>query len=554
MGQRSIDNIETNDMNFKHLETTKDIVISPKNEYGDPQRPDVSHKWTAKVSDGTNYVGDYAVKISGASMVVDSEDFTKLPVGKYQLEIWEQWNDVDGTSQLSIYPSPQQTIPFTIYANITDQAGKEIKEIGFQDVVDQAVMNIGMNYVFKVNTIEPDQTATVVQTAADGKNYVTFNIPRGAKGDKGEQGVQGIQGVKGDPGDRGPEGQQGIKGDPGKPFSIAKVFPSKDAMNGDGLSEGDFVMIASNVNDPNNATLFTWTGSEFKEIADLSGAQGIQGPQGPQGEQGPKGDPGERGPEGQQGVQGKIGETGATGPQGPKGEKGDTGPQGIQGPKGDPGPQGIQGATGPTGPKGNTGDRGLQGIQGERGPQGPQGPQGPAGQNANDTTHILQSGDFNNIRTNGYYETAGTFANSPLNGEWGDLSVIAGEHYTRQVWTKGDSGEMFIRSRKYNSDNWTPWYKIGTYETSPYWQDSTVSYAHGVVVNGICDLRVKVRITSSSWHDLIHGLPEAAENFTFWWNGENYKPGKFSMNGDTLACRADQVDDYDVHLTYAVKM
>lgn len=309
---RSIDNIDTNDMNFKHLETTKDIVISPKNEYGDPQRPDISHKWTAKVSDGTNYVGDYAVKISGASMVVDSEDFTKLPVGQYQLEIWEQWNDVDGTSQLSIYPSPQQTIPFRIYQNITDLAEKEIKQIGFQDVVDQAVMNIGMNYVFKVNTIKPDQTATVVQAATDGKNYVTFNIPRGAKGDKGDQGVQGIQGVKGDPGDRGPEGAQGLKGDPGKPFSIAKIFPSKDAMNGDGLSEGDFVMIASNVNDPNNATLFTWTGSEFKEIADLSGAQGIQGPQGPQGEQGPKGDPGERGPEGQQGVQGKNGNDGHT--------------------------------------------------------------------------------------------------------------------------------------------------------------------------------------------------------------------------------------------------
>lgn len=230
------------------------------------------------------------------------------------------------------------------------------------------------------------------------------------------------------------------------------------------------------------------------------------------------------------------------------------GPQGIQGPKGDPGPQGIQGATGPTGPKGNTGDRGPQGVQGERGPQGPQGPQGPAGQNANDATHILQSGDFNNIRTNGYYETNGTFANSPLPGEWGELSVITGEHYTRQVWTKGDSGEMFIRSRKYNSDNWTSWYKIGTYETSPYWQDSTVSYAHGVVVNGICDLRVKVRITSSSWHDLLHGLPEAAENFTFWWNSENAKIGKFSMNGNALACRADQEDDYDVHLTYAVKM
>ena len=212
------------------------------------------------------------------------------------------------------------------------------------------------------------------------------------------------------------------------------------------------------------------------------------------------------------------------------------------------GPQGIQG------PKGNTGDRGLQGIQGERGPQGPQGPQGPAGQNANDTTHILQSGDFNNIRTNGYYETNGTFANSPLPGEWGELSVITGEHYTRQVWTKGDSGEMFIRSRQYNSDNWTSWYKIGIYEATPNWTDQTITYFRGIIVNGICDLHLKVRIMSSQWHDILHGLPAAAENFTFWWNSENYKPGKFSMNWDTLACRADQVDDFDVHLTYAIKM
>lgn len=26
------------------------------------------------------------------------------------------------------------------------------------------------------------------------------------------------------------------------------------------------------------------------------------------------------------------------------------------------------------------------------------------------------------------------------------------------------------------------------------------------------------------------------------------------MNGNALACRADQVDDYDVHMTYAIKM
>lgn len=259
---RSIDNIDTNDMNFKHLETTKDIVISPKNEYGDPQRPDATHKWSAKVSDGTNYVGDYAVKINGASLIVDSEDFTKLPVGKYMLEVWEQWTDPDGNSQLSIYPSPQQTIPFTIYANITDQAGKEIKKIGFQDVVDQAVMNIGMNYVFKVNTVGPDDKATVVQAASGGKNYVTFNIPQGKTGERG------------------------FRGPAGKAFHIQQTFASvkdMEASQGQGFDDGDFALIASEPGDPDNSKLYVWTADakKFNYIDDLSGATGIQGPAGP---------------------------------------------------------------------------------------------------------------------------------------------------------------------------------------------------------------------------------------------------------------------------------
>lgn len=257
---RSIDNIDTNDMNFKHLETTKDIVISPKNEYGDPQRPDPSHKWTAKVSDGTNYVGDYLVEIKGASLIVDSEDFTKLPVGKYMLEVWEQWTDPDGNSQLSIYPSPQQTIPFTIYANITDQAGKEIKKIGFQDVVDQAVMNIGMNYVFKVNAIEPDQAATVVQMAADGKNYVTFNIPRGAKGDKGD---------KGNTGDRGPQGIQGIQGPQGKTGPTGPVGPAPT------LRVGSVTKVA-----PGGTPTASVTGSNGSYAINLGIPEGQQGAKG----------------------------------------------------------------------------------------------------------------------------------------------------------------------------------------------------------------------------------------------------------------------------------
>nr|DAG25338.1 MAG TPA: tail fiber protein [Caudoviricetes sp.] len=101
-------------------------------------------------------------------------------------------------------------------------------------------------------------------------------------------------------------GPQGIQGVPGKGFSITKTYASIDAMNADvaNLAEGDFVMIASNVEDPNNAKLFTKQGDAMKEIADLSGAQGIQGPQGPQGVQGDAGERGEQGPQGPQGPAG----------------------------------------------------------------------------------------------------------------------------------------------------------------------------------------------------------------------------------------------------------
>ena len=221
----TIDDVSTNDMNFKHLDTAKDIVITPMNEYGGKALLDADHTWTAKVSDGNNYIGDYPVTIEPNGIVVNSSDFTNLPAGYYHLEIWEEWTDSNGSKQRSIYPSPQKTIDFTIYQNVTDLAEKEIKTIGFQDVVDQAVMNIGMNYVFKVNTIEPDQTATVVQTAADGKNYVTFNIPKGDKGDTGPVGPQGPKGDQGSQGIQGPQGPQGPKGDTGDTGATGPTGP-----------------------------------------------------------------------------------------------------------------------------------------------------------------------------------------------------------------------------------------------------------------------------------------------------------------------------------------
>lgn len=124
--------------------------------------------------------------------------------------------------------------------------------------------------------------------------------------------------AQGPQGERGPQGVQGV---PGKGFSIAKTYASVSAMNADiaSLTDGDFVMIASTPEDPDNATLYTKQGGTMKKISDLSGAQGIQGPQGPQGV---KGDTGERGPQGVKGDTGAQGVKGDTGERGPQGEPG----------------------------------------------------------------------------------------------------------------------------------------------------------------------------------------------------------------------------------------
>lgn len=243
---------------------------------------------------------------------------------------------------------------------------------------------------------------------------INLGIPaRGPKGDKGDQGPQGVPGERGPQGPQGVQGPQGnvgpqgIQGVPGKPFDIKKAYNSVADMNANfssDLDEGDFCVIASNVEDKDNADLYVRQGTKMKLIVDLSGATGIQGPAGPQGPQGVQG------PQGNVGPQGPKGDTGATGAQGPKGDKGDTGATGntgesayniwkdagntgteaqflasLKGPKGDTGPQGPtgpQGATGPqgpTGPKGDTGPAGPTGAIGPKGDKGDTGPQGPAG-------------------------------------------------------------------------------------------------------------------------------------------------------------------------------
>lgn len=70
---------------------------------------------------------------------------------------------------------------------------------------------------------------------------------------------------------------------PGDPFVIRKTFASVFEMNtyeGTDINVGQFAIITSNVEDPDNAKLYIKTDDGFSFITDLSGATGLVGPQG----------------------------------------------------------------------------------------------------------------------------------------------------------------------------------------------------------------------------------------------------------------------------------
>lgn len=78
-----------------------------------------------------------------------------------------------------------------------------------------------------------------------------------------------------------PRGAQGPQGEKGDPFTVKKTYASISAMNADfsgsDTSEGDFVMITSNVEDEDNAKLYVKGASSWTFITDLSGTQGMKG-------------------------------------------------------------------------------------------------------------------------------------------------------------------------------------------------------------------------------------------------------------------------------------
>lgn len=235
------------------------------------------------------YLKSVSAKWVNKHIIISSGDLSDLPVGSYLLELW-----LSSSSGYEIYPD-SGFVRLYINQNVTGISGNLISSITLGEFQQQF----------------SDLAKEIMNNLPDGKVG-----PKGEKGDTGPQGVQGIQGERGEQGEQGPQGIQGVAG---KDFSIAETFPSVASMNssgGDGLTKGDFVMISSTVEDPDNAKLYLWNGTEFTFITDMSGATGIKGDTGEQGIQGEQGIKGDTGPQGIQGIQGPAGKDGKDGANG----------------------------------------------------------------------------------------------------------------------------------------------------------------------------------------------------------------------------------------------
>ena len=282
---------------------------------------------------------------------------------------------------------PQGVSPIVAIEDITD--GKKIT------ITDESGAHI-----FSLFNGAKGETGAIGPQGAQGEQGIQgIQGPTGPKGDaftyedftpaqlenlRGPQGIQGPKGDTGETGAQGAQGIQGVQGPKGDPFTVTETYSTIAAMiaDYDNMNLNDFVMISSDVSDPDNAKLFMKTSVEdptyrWHFVTDLSGATGIQGPKGEQGIQGPQGE------------------------------------QGIQGPKGDTGDTGATGATGATGngiastvlnddytltitytdgtSSTTSSIRGAQGAQGIQGPTGPTGPQGPSGMTAAEIQTYIDS-------------------------------------------------------------------------------------------------------------------------------------------------------------------
>lgn len=261
------------DKQFKFADTTTEIHL---NALDDGSAAALTANARVRVKNESGYLLGISANITDNHAVITSGQLSKLPAGNYLIELWDT---VDGGT--AIYPSDGFLV-LQINENVTGLSGGLVSSITVDDFVQQ-----------------------FSSLSEQLKQQVSDAVSDGLKGQKGNDGLSAYQvavinGYHGSQTDWlaslvGATGLKGDKGDAGKDFQIVKTFPSIAEMNGDGFSDGDFTMIASDVNDPDDGKLYVWNGTGFTYIADLSGSQGIKGDTGKTGE---KGDPGEQGDQG----------------------------------------------------------------------------------------------------------------------------------------------------------------------------------------------------------------------------------------------------------------
>lgn len=247
---------------FKREDPTVLVKVTLYDDQKNVIKPAISK---AKLVQGTKYAGDYEITQDGDQYCLSTKQIAKLPSGSYGMELWGD----DG----SIYPSAG-FIPIRIHRNADDSLEQVDPTVDLNKIIED-MHNAGLNLVFdKIELLDSDQPGSITSSIHDGKNHITLRIPRGLQGEVGPRGFQGPA---------------------GKNFQIKQTFESIEAINaskGAGFEDGDFALISSNIEDPDNSKLYVWNGSQFDFLTDMSGAQGIQGPQGPKGDKGDKGDTG----------------------------------------------------------------------------------------------------------------------------------------------------------------------------------------------------------------------------------------------------------------------
>ena len=261
------------DKQFKFADTTTEIHL---NALDNGSAAALTADAKVRIKNDSGYLLGISTSITDNHAVITSGQLAQLPAGGYLIELWDT---VDGGT--AIYHS-DGFLALQINENVTGLSGGIVSSITVDDFVQQ-----------------------FSSLSEQLKQQVADAIANGLKGDKGDDGLSAYQiavinGYKGSQTEWlaslvGETGLKGDKGNPGKDFRIVRTFPSIAAMNGDGFSDGDFTMIASDVNDPDDGKLYVWNGTGFTYIADLSGSQGIKGDTGKTGDTGEKGDPGDQG-------------------------------------------------------------------------------------------------------------------------------------------------------------------------------------------------------------------------------------------------------------------